>query len=229
MKIILKDRDGNYKHLVTRNPNHVRLKEEINAHLAFDLDSSGIELAPTKHAKFTILMKCLDHVQREINEQLKSEYFNVVRVLTVIDDLTNTFKNTFQNDLSRAFANEAIRVLLTHYDLSGDLYTSVDYGRLDLYPAYPVSGGMKQRLQRNDLCEFTSTMGILLGGLYPSNFEYLKFGSYVQLKEALYPDTELHDKEFIDHEIKNAPTKTAKKTMMSKHEIQHQKGCCLLL
>jgi hypothetical protein len=228
MKIILKAKNGKYNHLVTLRPNHVQLKEEITTKLTFELDTPDLELAPTKQVKLDLLMNCLNHVQKEINGQLKSEYFNVVRVLTVIDDLTNTFKSAFQNDLSRAFANEAIRLLLTQCDLSGELYTSVDYGRLDLYPAYPVSGGVRQRIQRNDICEFASAMGVIMGNFYPYNFEFLKFGSYAQLKDALYPDTELHDKEYIAQEINNATATKASTTIMSEQEIQKQK-CCLIL
>ena len=182
MKIVLKDESDKYTHLVTRSPRHVALREKIRALFNSNLDSSDLELNVSHSTKFHILMSCLKHVDHEIKAQLKAEYFNVVRILIVIDDLTVSFNDSYETSLARAFLNESIRMLLTQYDLkhdmNRDLYTSIDYSRLDYYPAYPVHGAKKQKIQRNEICLAALEMGAYLDNRYPDNYEYLNFGSY---------------------------------------------------
>lgn len=200
MKIILKDSRGKYKHLVTFMPHHILIKKQISDTFEQGVDAKGIELQSTLDAKQGLLMNCLKHVQSEVNEQLNSEYFNVVRILTVIDDLASEFTKAFQNELSRAFASESIRYLLTQYDMTEKtLYTSLDYGRLDLYPAYPVPEGRQQSVERDAICKAADVMGVRVDK-YPYNYEFLKFGTFTLLKQALYPDLDLHNAGFYEQE-----------------------------
>jgi hypothetical protein len=229
MKIILKDTTGKYKHLVTLSPKHLQIKKQIKDAFASAYDVDGNELAPTKNAKFNLLMDCLKYVESEIDEQLKSEFFNIVRIFTVIDDLNVTFRDSFENELARAFANEAIRLLMTQYGMKEELYTAVDYGRLDLYSAYPVHQGVKQRVQLNDMtAAATSILHIHFNGRHPSNFEYLKFGKFAQLKDAFYSEIDTHDKDFVEQETSMLDRKQRNQTIIQTPDVDKGTTCCVL-
>lgn len=177
-------------------------------HHHFQVESECLDLLPRLKTCFEaenssdneqIVLAALAILYSFIKAEANTPLYNIVRIMTVLDNLHQTFLSNFQNDLGRMFVNEGVRLLLTTYDLAGKQFdTSSDWARLDLYAAYPSIEGKIVKLQRNDIVFAATTYWqVDFGFQYPSNFEYgSKFGSCKQLKQLFYNHTEMHDNHF---------------------------------
>lgn len=203
-RINIKDKNQNYIHAVTKNSKYIAFKEGVlSIFNEYDSEDEDTDIDFDKAIIQEALLNSLNYIHQEICKQQEREYFNIVRILTIIDDLTNGFRDVAPR-MSRVFANEAFRLLLTHYDLKlKDWYTTVDLATMHHYAAYPCSNGKRERIQRNTICDIANDMLVsvdLYYGSYPENYEYLYYGIYDDLKNLLYPDISLHDNKYLNQQ-----------------------------
>lgn len=190
--VLYKKGSSEYLYDLRSSPSYQSFVKELKKNLSDDKEMNDV--------RFTrgLIIGCLHMLNGHIQYEKSQRYFNIVRLMTIIDDLYQNMRSKYHYELARIFANEAVRLLLTHYDLTThEFYSSSDWASLHRLSAYPTESGKKVKLQRNEIVAAADNywdVDIIFG--YPENYEYVKFGGYQELKKQFYADTEVHDKHF---------------------------------